>query len=72
MFGLSTIAAHATTLDVSMPGSDRDEHGCIGSAGYVWSESTQECVRPWETPIDVIDGGDSDEYGCSISWIYVV
>jgi hypothetical protein len=21
-----------------MPGSDRDEHGCIGSAGYVWDE----------------------------------
>ncbi|MFH1393740.1 MAG: hypothetical protein ABII71_01580 [Candidatus Micrarchaeota archaeon] len=32
------------------PGSDRDEHGCIGSAGYTWCESTQECVREWETP----------------------
>lgn len=29
-------------------GNDKDEHGCIGSAGYTWSELLQECVRPWE------------------------
>ncbi|MCQ2410146.1 MAG: hypothetical protein MJ053_01035 [Elusimicrobiaceae bacterium] len=29
-------------------GADRDAHGCIGSAGYVWSEPLQQCVRPWE------------------------
>jgi hypothetical protein len=29
-------------------GGDRDEHGCIGSAGYVWDEARQDCVRPWE------------------------
>lgn len=29
-------------------GSDRDAHGCIGSAGYVWSPLLQTCVRPWE------------------------
>lgn len=33
-----------------MPGSDRDEHGCIGSAGYRWCEPKQECLRFWETP----------------------
>jgi len=31
-----------------MVGEDKDEHGCIGSAGYVWSEDKKECVRPWE------------------------
>jgi len=30
-------------------GGDTDEHGCIASAGYVWCESLQECIRPWET-----------------------
>ncbi len=30
------------------PGSDRDEHGCIGSAGYQWCAATQKCQRPWE------------------------
>lgn len=29
-------------------GGDADEHGCIGSAGYSWSQSQQTCVRVWE------------------------
>ena len=29
-------------------GGDRDAHGCIGSAGYSWCETTQRCERPWE------------------------
>jgi len=29
-------------------GSDRDEHGCISSAGYRWCATENECVRPWE------------------------
>ena len=32
----------------ALTGSDRDEHGCIGSAGYSWCESTGQCERPWE------------------------
>ena len=30
------------------PGSDRDEYGCIRSAGYQWCERTGQCERPWE------------------------
>jgi hypothetical protein len=29
-------------------GGDRDEHGCIGSAGYSWCEAKQKCLRTWE------------------------
>lgn len=29
------------------PGSDRDAHGCIGSAGYAWCTGTNQCERPW-------------------------
>lgn len=29
-------------------GGDKDAHGCIGSAGYSWSQSKQTCVRTWE------------------------
>jgi len=29
-------------------GGDRDEHGCIGSAGYTWCEEKQKCLRVWE------------------------
>lgn len=35
---------------VPVVGGDRDIHGCIGSAGYVWSNSENKCIRPWETP----------------------
>ena len=47
-------------------GSDRDEHGCIPSAGYEWCESLQECIRPWETecPETPMVGNDTDEHGC--------
>lgn len=35
-----------------LPGSDRDAHGCIGSAGYQWDESQKKCARHWEnTPV---------------------
>lgn len=29
-------------------GNDRDEHGCIGSAGYIWCEAKQKCLRTFE------------------------
>lgn len=31
-------------------GSDRDAHGCIGSAGYLWCGKQNQCVRPWTLP----------------------
>jgi len=34
----------------TMVGNDRDEHGCIGSAGYSWCEAKQKCLRIWEEP----------------------
>jgi len=35
-----------------MPGSDRDAHGCISSAGYTWCAATNKCERPWELAKD--------------------
>ncbi|MFA5133775.1 MAG: hypothetical protein WC459_03160 [Patescibacteria group bacterium] len=29
-------------------GGDRDEHGCIGSAGYMWCQPKNKCLRIWE------------------------
>lgn len=26
-------------------GADKDEHGCIGSAGYTWSQLKKECIQ---------------------------
>lgn len=41
-----------TLINRPLLGGDRDEHGCIPSAGYVWCEKLQKCVRPWETPCE--------------------
>ena len=32
-------------------GGDRDEHGCIGSAGYVWCEVQKDCIRLFDKGI---------------------
>ncbi len=37
-------------------GNDRDAHGCIGSAGYRWCAAQQQCVRPWELPLNAAEG----------------
>jgi hypothetical protein len=29
-------------------GGDRDQYGCIGSAGYSWCADKNKCIRPWE------------------------
>lgn len=29
-------------------GGQRDEHGCLGPAGYSWNETLGACVREWE------------------------
>ncbi|WP_297974012.1 hypothetical protein [uncultured Capnocytophaga sp.] len=47
-----------TPQQETMVGSDRDEHGCIGSAGYSWSALRGECIQVFEVgtrlnPIDV-------------------
>ena len=32
-------------------GNDKDDHGCIASAGYQWSELLKDCIRPFEKGI---------------------
>lgn len=33
----------------TLVGNDRDSNGCIGSAGYTWSEAKKECIRIFES-----------------------
>ncbi|MFZ7260742.1 hypothetical protein [Avibacterium avium] len=46
---LSTALIMGCTSPSPMPlvGADRDEEGCIPSAGYTWSELKQQCVQPF-------------------------
>ena len=32
----------------NLVGNDKDDHGCIASAGYTWSEVRKDCIRLWE------------------------
>ena len=41
-------SVEAKTSEKQLVGNDRDEHGCIASAGYQWSELLQDCIRPFE------------------------
>ncbi len=45
---------------VGLVGNDKDSHGCIASAGYIWSELLQECIRPFEKGVKLL-GIDSDD-----------
>ncbi|MCH6232372.1 hypothetical protein [Cognataquiflexum rubidum] len=45
------------TSKETLVGSDKDPNGCIGSAGYSWSQARQECIRIFElgTPFVTYD-----------------
>lgn len=43
-------------------GGDKDEHGCIGSAGYSWCQEKQKCLRVWEETC----GGNSGSSNCAL------
>lgn len=54
-------------------GGDRDEHGCIGSAGYSWCEAKQKCLRVWEEKceedkLEVNDSISSEKLGIKVSY----
>lgn len=49
VYRMDTVSATA----ISAVGGDRDDKGCIGSAGYQWCEKLQECARPWEVMPDL-------------------
>ena len=46
LIAATALSACAASSESSF-GSDRDAHGCIGSAGYSWSALKQTCVQPW-------------------------
>lgn len=47
-------------------GNDKDENGCVTSAGYKWSLLRKECVRPFEegyrlNAIEQLEGESTDK-----------
>lgn len=45
---VSKVVAGTSNRAQQIVGGDKDEHGCIGSAGYTWCEVKGACIRLWE------------------------
>lgn len=52
---LATPKKSVSTQEIIV-GNDRDEYGCIGSAGYSWDTKKQECVQAWNNETATITG----------------
>ena len=51
LLGVLLIVYIPFTPSAPQVGADKDEHGCIASAGYTYSVIRKECVRLWEVGI---------------------
>ncbi len=47
-------------------GSDRDAHGCIGSAGYTYSPMRHQCVRIWEEGVALLSVEEKGPYTSAV------
>lgn len=52
--GIVVLGCSVQPIQPQITGGDRDEHDCIPSAGYVWSDLLQDCVRPFELDLQLI------------------
>lgn len=43
--------ANDTASSLAPIGGAKDNHGCLLSAGYIWSKIKEDCIRPWEGTI---------------------
>ncbi|MDD3037807.1 hypothetical protein [Bacteroides sp.] len=62
--GMSATKIAVSSRDQTLLGGDRDEHGCIGSAGYVWCEVLKDCIRVFEKGIrtEDVDGSNASTF----------
>jgi len=61
--GTSVIFAQQTQ---PKSGADRDSHGCIGSAGYTYSQLKKECIRTFEQKIQLKEIAAKGNYTAAI------
>jgi hypothetical protein len=64
---LKEITKNQVATTTNIVGNDRDEHECIGSAGYTWCEVKNKCLRIWEEECErtPINSGPGDKDGSS-------
>jgi hypothetical protein len=64
--GIPVVTVVRANTDEPIIGGDRDEHGCLGPAGYAWDQEEQACIRPWsreaqEAPISPAPAAGNQE-----------
>ena len=47
---IGLLSIFTNTHSQTLVGGARDDHSCLISAGYTWCESSNSCIRQWETP----------------------
>ena len=52
-------------MEPEIIGGQRDEHGCLGPAGYSWSPIKSECIRIWKTGTLIEDPGNPNGWAGS-------
>ncbi|MEA3230004.1 MAG: hypothetical protein U9P44_03740 [archaeon] len=50
LFSTLIVSGCISNITDTVIGGDRDEHGCINTAGYRWCEAKEKCLRTWEEP----------------------
>lgn len=58
---VTTTSVESVAPTQTLLGGDKDEHGCIGSAGYSWCESKQKCLRVWEEDCEPVSATPSSD-----------
>lgn len=59
--------AEQEKLEEVMLGGEKDKHGCVVSAGYIWSEISQNCIRPFEVGYRLNPSDSSKNEDASLS-----
>jgi len=59
-FSLNSINSINADIMPQIPGSQRDDHGCVLDGGYQWCESLQQCQRLWETPCEELNDKNTE------------
>jgi hypothetical protein len=57
----SNVSTADSTSALNKVGADKDEQGCRGSAGYVWSAVKDSCIRPFESGTEFTSYGSNSD-----------
>jgi hypothetical protein len=60
--GTKTSATEEKPATTTIVGDDADKHGCKASAGYTWSVLKNDCIRIWETGIQLSQIENNESY----------